>query len=107
MPSDTTAKQNDAPGSWGKQTNKIQRFFAIPAPVKKVFDKVPFVTYAANELPQRAPRPSKKASLYVFSTEEDAARGNPSYNPSCLKWQVSDGLFSSVREEVLIRCRLS
>jgi metaxin len=26
--------------------------------------------------------------LHVFTTEEDAKNGRPSFNPGCLKWQV-------------------
>jgi len=66
----------------------FRSFFSIPTPVKALFDRVPIVVYAPNELPQRAPRPARVPSLYVFSTAKDAAAGRPSFNPSCLKWQV-------------------
>lgn len=68
--------------------SRFQDIFAIPAPVKKLFDRVPLVTYAPNPLPERSPKPSKIPSLYIFSTDRDAAAGRPSFNPSCLKWQV-------------------
>lgn len=45
--------------------------------------------YPANELPSRAPKPGRIATLYVFSSERDAAAGRPSFNPGCLRWQVS------------------
>lgn len=60
----------------------------VPAPVKRLFDKFPLVTYAANELPHRAPRERQRPQLYIFTTEDGAQRGEPSFNPSCLKWQV-------------------
>lgn len=71
-----------------KQTEYVQNFFSIPAPIKTLFDYVPVLVYPPNELPQRAPRPSRIPTLYVFSREEDVAEGNPSFNPGCLKWQV-------------------
>lgn len=75
--------------SFNRQTQKVRDFFSIPAPLKKLFDQVPVVTYAPNHLPQRAPKPSRIPSLYVFAHAGDAAAGRPSFNPSCLKWQVS------------------
>lgn len=63
-------------------------WFEIPPPVKRVFDKYPLVTYAANELPLRAPRSRDQHVLHIFTTEENAKEGKPSFNPACLKWQV-------------------
>lgn len=60
----------------------------VPAPVKRLFDKFPLVTYSANELPLRAPRERQRHQLYIFTTEDGALRGEASFNPSCLKWQV-------------------
>ncbi len=68
--------------------NGVRRFFSIPSPIRILFDKVPIIVYPPNDLPQRAQRSARIASLYVFSTEKDAAAGRPSFNPSCLKWQV-------------------
>lgn len=90
MSTDETASQKeDAPGAWRQSTSRVRNLFALPAPVKRVFDSFPVLTYAPNELPARAPRRAKKAALYVFSSPEDAKAGKPSFNPSCLKWQVS------------------
>jgi hypothetical protein len=77
-------------GSFQRQANRVRNLFSIPAPVKRLFDKVPVLTYPPNELPQRTPRPNKLPSLYVFIGDEDAAAGRPSFNPGCLKWQVRD-----------------
>lgn len=60
----------------------------MPAPLQRLFDAVPLVTYGPNELPCRSPGPSDLPTLHVFITEHDAARGAPSFNPSCLKWQT-------------------
>lgn len=62
----------------------------IPRPLQKLFDSVPLFTYEPNELPARAQASisSDIPILYVFSSEEDARRGLPSFNPGCLKWQV-------------------
>ncbi|KAB5554493.1 hypothetical protein GE09DRAFT_1058820 [Coniochaeta sp. 2T2.1] len=60
----------------------------IPAPLQRLFDHFPLKTYPPNDLPARSPRPSSLPTLYVFASEEDAAAGRPSFNPSCLKWQT-------------------
>lgn len=62
--------------------------FSLPPPVKRVFDQFPLREYEANDLPWRAPRAASAHKLHVFTTEQDAKHGRPSYNPSCLKWQV-------------------
>ncbi|KHJ35534.1 putative mitochondrial outer membrane protein [Erysiphe necator] len=62
--------------------------FSVPTPVKKIFDKVPIVIYPPNRLPQRSSSCDNFPSLYVFSREQDAIVGKPSFNPSCLKWQT-------------------
>ena len=73
-----------------RQTQKVSNFFSVPAPFKALFESVPVITYTPNALPQRSPKSSRIPSLYVFSTDADAAAGRPSFNPSCLKWQVSE-----------------
>ncbi|KAM7198010.1 hypothetical protein V8F33_005277 [Rhypophila sp. PSN 637] len=62
----------------------------IPRPLKRLFDSVPLLTFDANELPARAQSSTASdiPTLYVFSTEEDARKGLPSFNPKCLKWQT-------------------
>jgi metaxin len=90
LPEDGAVEDSSQPPSaFQKQTRLVQDLFAIPLPVKKLFDRVPLVTYPPNQLPQRTPKSSRIPSLYVFSTEHDAAAGRPSFNLSCLKWQVS------------------
>ncbi|RDL40362.1 Uncharacterized protein BP5553_00341 [Venustampulla echinocandica] len=84
---DSSAGQSLAP-ALSRQSRKFANLFAIPPPVKALFDYVPVLVYPPNELPRRAPKPAKIPSLYVFSNKEDAAAGRPSFNPSCLKWQA-------------------
>ncbi|KAF4552635.1 Glutathione S-transferase-like protein 6 [Elsinoe fawcettii] len=62
--------------------------FALPRPLREVFSKFPLTTYPANELPARSPSHQGKHALYIFSTVEGAPNGEPSYNPTCLKWQT-------------------
>jgi metaxin len=76
--------------SFKRQANRVRNLFSIPEPLKRLFDKVPVLTYPPDELPQRTPRPTKLPSLYIFIGDEDAAAGRPSFNPGCLKWQVGD-----------------
>ncbi|KAF7874131.1 hypothetical protein EAF04_002803 [Stromatinia cepivora] len=80
-----------------RQTNAVKDLFSIPKPVKKLFDKVPVITYPANGLPQRSPgakdgkndRDTRLPSLYIFCRDsEEANEGKPSFNPGCLKWQT-------------------
>ncbi|KAK1820755.1 phosphatidylserine decarboxylase [Friedmanniomyces endolithicus] len=72
-----------------KQKQSIfDTLFAIPAPLKPIFDRVPLLAYAANDLPLRSPRNRGENVLHVFTTSEDAKTGRPSFNPACLKWQA-------------------
>lgn len=71
-----------------KKRNDWRDIFKLPTPVRQTFDQFPLVVYPTNEPPQRAPRPHKNHALHVFSTLEDARHNSPSFNPSCLKWQV-------------------
>jgi hypothetical protein len=87
-PQESTEKVAEEQSSFSRSTSKVRDFFSIPAPVKQLFDLVPVVTYPPNQLPLRAPKSARIPSLYVFSKDQDAAAGRPSFNPSCLKWQV-------------------
>lgn len=68
--------------------------FSAPAPIRALFKAVPLAVHPAESLPARAPATDTDADgnavprLYVFARERDAQMGLPSYNPSCLKWQV-------------------
>ena len=68
--------------------SNARNYFEIPAPIKRVFNRFPLVTYPANELPLRAPRARTRHGLYVFKVKGSSPEG-ASCNPSCLKWQVS------------------
>jgi metaxin len=67
---------------------KKSSIFDVPAPLRELFTRFPLYTYDANELPLNAPTRWTEHSLHIFATAEDAAAGRPSFNPSCLKWQV-------------------
>ncbi|KAF2632971.1 hypothetical protein BU25DRAFT_427750 [Macroventuria anomochaeta] len=62
--------------------------FNVPTPIKQLFDRFPLLTYPINDLPQRAPQHRNAPVLHIFTTNEGALRGAPSYNPACLKWQA-------------------
>ncbi|CAK7223109.1 hypothetical protein SCUCBS95973_005066 [Sporothrix curviconia] len=81
-------------------------FPPIPAPLQRLFDLVPLVTYPANTLPGDTEDDADSAAgrlddgvhdtgsaddlptLYVFINPADAVRGRASFNPTCLKWQT-------------------
>ncbi|KAF2873585.1 hypothetical protein BDV95DRAFT_489827 [Massariosphaeria phaeospora] len=75
-------RQNDPPAP------PARSIFAIPAPIKQLFDRFPLLAYPANDLPLRAPRTNNAHVLYIFTTPKAAVAGAPSYNPACLKWQA-------------------
>ena len=64
--------------------------FAIPAPLRRLFNRFPLRTTPENPLPARCAvaAPDDTPILFVFTDEEGARKGLPSYNPACLKWQV-------------------
>ncbi|KAI8260673.1 Metaxin-1 [Colletotrichum sp. SAR 10_99] len=62
--------------------------FDVPAPIAALFRRFPLVTLPPNDLPIRSPPRGDIPILYVFTTDDDAPRGRPSFNPSCLKWQT-------------------
>jgi metaxin len=84
----TTSDSSEKPQSTRPQKKPSRSLFDVPAPIKQLFDKFPLLSYPVNDLPQRAPRHRNAHVLYLFTTEEGASRGTPSYNPACLKWQV-------------------
>ena len=62
----------------------------VPRPLQRLFDGFPLRVYESTDLPARAElaTSSSLATLFVFSSPDDARLGNPSYNPGCLKWQT-------------------
>ena len=78
--------------------------WSLPAPVKRLFDRFPLLTYAINELPQRTLTSRETNCLYVFSNERGARLGRPSCNPGCLKWQVSTELRSRKASPAYLLC---
>ncbi|KAI1495211.1 hypothetical protein F5X96DRAFT_207778 [Biscogniauxia mediterranea] len=83
MPSEITDGARSRPRPSGPSG-----WFAIPAPLARLFKKFPLLTYPPNELPARSPDTRDVATLYVFISDNHALKGLPSYNPSCLKWQT-------------------
>ncbi|KAL2289839.1 hypothetical protein FJTKL_01142 [Diaporthe vaccinii] len=78
-----------SPSASGSSTGSSRSWVPpVPAPLQRLFDAVPLVTYGPNQLPYRSPGPSDLPTLHVFITDHDAERGAPSFNPSCLKWQT-------------------
>ncbi|KAI8633856.1 putative mitochondrial outer membrane protein [Xylariaceae sp. FL1651] len=63
-------------------------WFTIPAPLARLFKTFPLLTYPPNELPARSPDSRDVPTLYIFISDEDALKGLPSFNPSCLRWQT-------------------
>ncbi|KAI0146202.1 hypothetical protein GGR57DRAFT_506496 [Xylariaceae sp. FL1272] len=65
-------------------------WLTIPAPLEWLFRKVPLKVYPPNALPARCSALTHREtpSLWVFTSDDAALQGLPSYNPSCLKWQT-------------------
>ncbi|KAK3718475.1 hypothetical protein LTR37_004979 [Vermiconidia calcicola] len=82
---DPQATNNSTPAKHAPQHRSL---FSIPAPLKHLFDQFPLVTYAENELPLRTRQSRDENVLHLFTTDEDAESGRPSFNPACLKWQT-------------------
>ncbi|PKS07634.1 hypothetical protein jhhlp_006240 [Lomentospora prolificans] len=62
--------------------------FAVPEPIRRLFKRFPIYTYPENELPARCAIAAEDVPiLFVFTDEQAAQSGAPSYNPTCLKWQ--------------------
>ncbi|BCS18540.1 putative mitochondrial outer membrane protein (Sam35) [Aspergillus puulaauensis] len=71
-----------------REPRRVRDFFSVPAPVKRVFDRFPLITYPENDLPYHAWSTRRGNQLFVFSDVAGARRGAPSFNPQCLKWQA-------------------
>ncbi|KAF4332328.1 mitochondrial outer membrane (Sam35) [Fusarium beomiforme] len=64
-------------------------WFAVPRPIRNLFNHFPLHVYGPEDLPVRSPASVRqRPALYVFIAQDDALVGRPSYNPSCLKWQT-------------------
>ncbi|OOG00780.1 hypothetical protein ASPCADRAFT_125790 [Aspergillus carbonarius ITEM 5010] len=86
-----TPERRDLPGQAPDNASTASRardFFSVPAPVKRIFDRFPLVTYPSNDLPYSAWSDKRGNRLYVFTDATGASRGRPSFNPQCLKWQA-------------------
>ena len=63
-----------------------------PAPIKRLFARFPLVKYPDNALPNRTHLDRSRTTLFVFDIPkpsiDDGLIPEPSFNPSCLKWQT-------------------
>ncbi len=75
----------------GRRTQPSPSLFSIPPPLKKLFDRVPLITYASNEQPGRSSNllHGLDHKLFIWTSSKGAEDDAASFNPSCLKWQVS------------------
>ncbi|KAL3479748.1 hypothetical protein BJX99DRAFT_221702, partial [Aspergillus californicus] len=71
-----------------REPHRVRDFFSVPAPVKRVFDRFPLLALSPNELPHCALPTPRVNRLFVFIDAAGARRGQPSFNPQCLKWQA-------------------
>ncbi|KAK6089100.1 hypothetical protein SCUP234_00304 [Seiridium cupressi] len=90
------ATQSNATPATPKRPASTSGWFDVPAPLARLFRRFPLVTYPPNELPIRSPSSRHLPTLYVFVSDHDALRGWPSFNPSCLKWQLAGVQFRIV-----------
>ena len=63
-------------------------WFAVPAPLKRLFSRFPLRTLPASELPVRTAPHRDQHTLYSFTTASAARHNGASFNPTCLKWQT-------------------
>ncbi|KAB8073145.1 hypothetical protein BDV29DRAFT_140554 [Aspergillus leporis] len=68
--------------------SRARDYFTVPAPIKRIFDQFPLVTYPPNDLPQRSSSSRSGNRLFVFTDAAGARHEKPSFNPQCLKWQA-------------------
>jgi len=83
---------------------RTRDFFSVPAPIKRIFDRFPLTTYPPNDLPERTGTNAQGNRLFIFTDAASARRGRPSFNPQCLKWQVSAiplFIYRQIREELM------
>ena len=85
---DAATTKQESPATKSPATRTGNQWFTTPKPIKRLFDKFPLQTLPANELPVRTAQNRDQHTLYIFTTEQAARHGEPSFNPSCLKWQV-------------------
>ncbi|MCJ1456265.1 hypothetical protein MMC28_006625 [Mycoblastus sanguinarius] len=91
MPQDASAESEIRPKSARPNVHAkdaSRQWFSTPQPIKRLFDKFPLQTYSPNELPLRTAAYRNQNALYIFTTEDGAKDGLPSFNPSCLKSQA-------------------
>ncbi|KAB8237414.1 hypothetical protein BDV23DRAFT_193358 [Aspergillus alliaceus] len=86
MTPESRDNSGQAPGN--VSISRARDYFAVPAPIKRIFDRFPLVTYPSNGLPQRGALNRTSNKLFVFTDAAGAKHDRPSFNPQCLKWQA-------------------
>lgn len=67
---------------------KQNSWFELPAPIRRLFDTFPLITYDENVLPQRVNIQRSRTTLHVFTLANNPSRTDLTLNPACLKWQA-------------------
>ncbi|KAL2827637.1 hypothetical protein BDW59DRAFT_144103 [Aspergillus cavernicola] len=88
MTTNNDSRPEQRPDDSRREPHRARDFFSVPAPVKRLFDRFPLITYPANELPHCALSTQRGNRLFVFTDAAGVRRGRPSFNPQCLKWQA-------------------
>ena len=90
MTTDNVHKSHEESDSPKPRTQRSPSLFSIPPPLKLLFDRVPLITYAANDQPHRSSSllHGLEHKLFIWTSSKGAEHNAASFNPSCLKWQV-------------------
>jgi metaxin len=60
----------------------------LPAPIRRLFDLFPLITYPSTALPTSSPRVSAQPTLHIFTAPSTSSPDAPSFNPTCLSTQT-------------------
>lgn len=82
--SDPSRLREDESTKAAIQSKQSTSWFALPAPLRSLFDTFPLLTYDENELPQRISTARAQHTLHIFTLQDEEL----SPNPACLKWQA-------------------
>jgi len=90
MTTDNVHKSHEESDFPKPRTQRSPSLFSIPPPLKLLFDRVPLITYAANDQPHRSSSllHGLEHKLFIWTSSKGAEHNAASFNPSCLIWQV-------------------
>ncbi|MCJ1356278.1 MAG: hypothetical protein MMC33_006272 [Icmadophila ericetorum] len=88
MPENEDDETKPQSPSTSKNPHRQIRWYDTPKPIKWLFNKVPLQILPPNELPHRTTQTRNINTLYIFARDGEEHQGEPSFNPSCLKWQA-------------------